>query len=142
MAFGQPVNTTYRFDLAQRILSLDCDFLSCLPGSLRYSREFMARRQVTENNKEMNRLYVVETTPSNTGAMRRPHVEVKPSELEGIIAKQSRRCDSAIKTPQTGNSANLAVDRPSFAICNNTRREHRHRRRQPAAASFTRLRTR
>src|SRR4030095_3123629 len=28
MAFGQPVNTTYRFDLAERVLSLDCDFLS------------------------------------------------------------------------------------------------------------------
>src|SRR5215510_6813067 len=28
MALGQPVNTTYRFDQAQRILSLDCDFLS------------------------------------------------------------------------------------------------------------------
>ena len=29
----------------------------------------MARRRVTETNREMNRLYVVETTPSNTGAM-------------------------------------------------------------------------
>ena len=27
MAFGQPVNTTYKFDLAQRVLSLDADFL-------------------------------------------------------------------------------------------------------------------
>ena len=70
MAFGQPVNTTYRFDLAQRILSLDCDFLApTFPGYLRYSREFIARRRMTESNSEMNRLYVVETTPSNTGAM-------------------------------------------------------------------------
>src|SRR5262245_46844758 len=59
-AFGQPVNTIYRFDLAQRILSLDCDFLSpTFLGFVRYSREFMARRRVTENNREMNRLYVV-----------------------------------------------------------------------------------
>jgi molybdopterin-containing oxidoreductase family iron-sulfur binding subunit len=36
MAFGQPVNTTYRFDLAQRVLSLDADFLSpTIPGYLR-----------------------------------------------------------------------------------------------------------
>jgi MoCo/4Fe-4S cofactor protein with predicted Tat translocation signal len=86
-AFGQPVNTTYRFDLAQRILSLDCDFLSpTFPGYLRYSREFIARRRVTETNREMNRLYVVETTPSNTGAMADHAWEVKPSELE-VIAK-------------------------------------------------------
>ncbi|HXS01916.1 MAG TPA: TAT-variant-translocated molybdopterin oxidoreductase, partial [Pyrinomonadaceae bacterium] len=85
MAFGQPVNTTYRFDLAQRVLSLDCDFLSpTFSGYLRYSRDFMARRRITETNKEMNRLYVVETTPSNTGAMGDHTWEVKPSEFEAI----------------------------------------------------------
>jgi MoCo/4Fe-4S cofactor protein with predicted Tat translocation signal len=82
MAFGQPVNTTYRFDLAQRVLSLDNDFLSCLPGSLRYARDFMARRRVLESNKEMNRLYVVETTPSNTGAAADHGWRVKPSAFE------------------------------------------------------------
>jgi len=85
MAFGQPVNTTYRFDLAQRILSLDCDFLSpTFTGYLRYSREFMARRRITETNRDMNRLYVVETTPSNTGAVADHSWEVKPSEFEAI----------------------------------------------------------
>ncbi len=85
MALGQPVNTTYRFDLAQRILSLDCDFLSpTFTGHLRYSREYISRRQVTENNRDMNRLYVVETTPSNTGAMADHAWEVKPSEFEAI----------------------------------------------------------
>jgi MoCo/4Fe-4S cofactor protein with predicted Tat translocation signal len=84
-AFGQPVNTTYRFDLAKRILSLDCDFLSpTFPGYLRYSREFIAGRKITENNREMNRLYVVETTPSNTGAIADHTWEVKPSELEAV----------------------------------------------------------
>ena len=84
-AFGQPVNITYKFDQAARILSLDCDFLSpSFPGHLRYSREFIARRRITDTNKEMNRLYVVETTPSNTGAMADHTWEVKPSEFEGI----------------------------------------------------------
>jgi molybdopterin-containing oxidoreductase family iron-sulfur binding subunit len=86
MAFGQPVNTTYRFDLAQRVLSLDCDFLApTFPGYLRYSRDFMARRRITETNKEMNRLYVVETTPSNTGAIADHTWEVKPSEFEAVV---------------------------------------------------------
>src|ERR1044072_4906782 len=85
MALGQPVNTTYRFDLAQRILSLDCDFLApTFPGYLRYSRDFMARRRITETNKKMNRLYVVETTPSNTGAIADHAWEVKPSEFEAV----------------------------------------------------------
>ena len=84
MAFGEPVNTTYRFDLAERILSLDNDFLSCGPGSLRYARDFSARRRVTESNKEMNRLYVIETTPTNTGAKADHRWSVKPSEFEEI----------------------------------------------------------
>ena len=57
MAFGQPVNTTYRFDLAQRVLSIDADFLSAMPGTLRYARDFFARRRITETNREMNRLF-------------------------------------------------------------------------------------
>jgi len=84
-AFGQPVNTTYRFDLAQRVLSLDCDFLSpAFPGYVRYSREFIARRRITETNREMNRLYVVETTPSNTGAIADHTWTITPSQIDTI----------------------------------------------------------
>jgi len=94
MAFGQPVNTTYRFDLAQRVLSIDCDFLAAMPGTLRYARDFYARRRVTENNREMNRLYVIEPTPSNTGACADHAWAVKPSEIEGLVrelAAESRQ---------------------------------------------------
>ena len=84
LALGQPVNTIYKFDLAERVLSLDCDFLSAFPGYLRYARDFMTRRRVTESNKDMNRLYVIETTPSNTGAKADHTWIVKPSEFEQI----------------------------------------------------------
>jgi molybdopterin-containing oxidoreductase family iron-sulfur binding subunit len=83
-ALGQPVNTTYRFDLAQRVLSIDCDFLSAMPGTLRYARDFFGRRRVTETNREMNRLYVIEPTPSNTGACADHAWTVKPSEIEAL----------------------------------------------------------
>ncbi len=94
MAFGQPVNTTYRFDLAQRVLSIDADFLSAMPGTLRYAREFYARRRVTETNRDMNRLYVIEPTPSNTGACADHAWTVKPSEIEALVrelATESRQ---------------------------------------------------
>ncbi|HEX5966265.1 MAG TPA: TAT-variant-translocated molybdopterin oxidoreductase [Pyrinomonadaceae bacterium] len=89
MAFGQPVNTTYRFDLAQRVLSLDSDFLSAMPGTLRYAREFFARRRVSEANREMNRLYVIESTPSNTGAVADHAWTVMPSQVEDIARELS-----------------------------------------------------
>ncbi|HKQ52701.1 MAG TPA: TAT-variant-translocated molybdopterin oxidoreductase, partial [Pyrinomonadaceae bacterium] len=68
-AFGEPVNTVYRFDQAERILAIDSDFLNCGPGNLRHARDFAAKRRVTEERKEMNRLYAIESTPTNTGAM-------------------------------------------------------------------------
>src|SRR6185503_14436516 len=89
MAFGQPVNTTYRFDLAQRVLSLDSDFLSAMPGTLRYAREFFARRRVSEANREMNRLYVIESTPSNTGAVADHTWTVPPTQVETIARELS-----------------------------------------------------
>ena len=67
LAFGQPVETRYDFSKADVILSLDADFLYAgFPGSTRYTRDFAKRRN--PENGEMSRLYVVESTPSSTGA--------------------------------------------------------------------------
>ncbi|MGI9167598.1 MAG: TAT-variant-translocated molybdopterin oxidoreductase, partial [Pyrinomonadaceae bacterium] len=90
-ALGQPVNTIYHFDQAQRILSLDADFLSGAPGTLRYARDFAARRRVTEGKHEMSRLYVVETTPTTTGASADHRWAVRPSEMEGFVSQLAAR---------------------------------------------------
>src|SRR4029078_9083364 len=82
MAFGQPVNIVLYFSKADRILSLDADFLAALPGTLRYARDFAARRRVSEGQQEINRLYVIETTPTPTGAKADHRWSVKPSALE------------------------------------------------------------
>jgi molybdopterin-containing oxidoreductase family iron-sulfur binding subunit len=65
LAFGEPVETRYDLSKADVIVSLDADFLYAgFPGSARYTRDFAARRNPDAN---MNRLYVVESTPSSTG---------------------------------------------------------------------------
>ncbi len=83
-AFGQPVNTIYSFDKADRVLSLDADFLSGFPGTLKYVHDYTARRQMTEGGKEMNRLYVIETTPSTTGAKADHAWTIAPSQLQAV----------------------------------------------------------
>jgi molybdopterin-containing oxidoreductase family iron-sulfur binding subunit len=45
LAFGQDVHTYYRLDPADVLLSLDGDFLASGPGSVRYARDFAARRR-------------------------------------------------------------------------------------------------
>jgi MoCo/4Fe-4S cofactor protein with predicted Tat translocation signal len=82
-ALGQPVNTIYSFDKADRILALDADFLSGAPGTIKYVRDYTSRRHA-EGGKEMNRLYVVESTPTTTGAKADHSWTVRPSELEGV----------------------------------------------------------
>jgi MoCo/4Fe-4S cofactor protein with predicted Tat translocation signal len=69
LAFGRPVNTVYRFDKADVIVSLDSDFLSSGPGHVRYAREFSSRRAMQGPSSQLNRLYVVESMPTSTGAM-------------------------------------------------------------------------
>ena len=85
MAFGQPVNTIYDFSKADRILSLGSDFLSAMPGSLRYARDYAAKRRINGEKSEMNRLYVVECTPTITGANADHRFSFKPTEIEVLI---------------------------------------------------------
>jgi MoCo/4Fe-4S cofactor protein with predicted Tat translocation signal len=74
LAFGRYVNTVYRVEKAEIILSLDSDFLASGPGHVRYMKEFYRRRKLDQfaladrAGGEMNRLYVVEPTPSVTGS--------------------------------------------------------------------------
>jgi molybdopterin-containing oxidoreductase family iron-sulfur binding subunit len=84
LAFGQYANTVYRFDKADVVLSLDSDFLACGSASLRYARDFAAKRRLTEGKKEMNRLYVVESTVTNTGSVADQRLAMRPSEVDGF----------------------------------------------------------
>ncbi|HMQ30556.1 MAG TPA: TAT-variant-translocated molybdopterin oxidoreductase [Chloroflexaceae bacterium] len=68
LAFGQDVSTRYDFANARVVLALDADFLAPGPGFIPYARAFADGRRVTKDSEAMNRLYVVEATPSTTGA--------------------------------------------------------------------------
>jgi molybdopterin-containing oxidoreductase family iron-sulfur binding subunit len=98
MAFGQDVHTTYDFSKADRILSLGADFLNGWPGNLRYARDYAAKRRegaesgtgvspvnhAQDARATMSRLYVIESTPTITGANADHRWSVKPSEMEAI----------------------------------------------------------
>jgi MoCo/4Fe-4S cofactor protein with predicted Tat translocation signal len=84
LAFGTNVATRYDLEKANVVVSLDADFLCTGPGSLRYTRDFTARRKVRGTRHEMNRLYVVESTPSNTGAMADHRLPLRAVEIEAF----------------------------------------------------------
>ncbi|MBS1912211.1 MAG: TAT-variant-translocated molybdopterin oxidoreductase [Bacteroidetes bacterium] len=82
MAFGQYVETTYRFDKAEVIFSIDADFLLTMPGSVRYSRDFSTMRRTAGEVKGMNRLYALESSPSVTGAVADHRAALAPAAVE------------------------------------------------------------
>ena len=84
LAFGEYVNTVYRFDRADVILSLDADFLCSGPGNIHYARDFADKRRVVDGHSEMNRLYAVESVLSTTGAMADHRWPMRSCEVEGF----------------------------------------------------------
>lgn len=65
--FGRPLQPVYKLDQADVVVSLDADFLASGAGHLKYARDFAKKRQIHEGGKTMNRLYVIESSPSATG---------------------------------------------------------------------------
>jgi Fe-S-cluster-containing dehydrogenase component len=85
-AFGQPVNTYYQLADADVILSLDSDFLCTGPASVRYAADFAARRRVRGSQTSMNRLYVVESSATPTGAKADHHLPLRAADVESFAA--------------------------------------------------------
>ena len=95
LAFGQPVETRYDFSKADVIVSLDADFLYAgFPGNTKYIRDFAKRRNPDDPNEiladriggssrsNMNRLYVIESTPTSTGAKADHRVGIRADQIE------------------------------------------------------------
>jgi MoCo/4Fe-4S cofactor protein with predicted Tat translocation signal len=104
-AFGRPVNTIYRFDRADRILSLDADFLLAGAASVRYNRDYANKRRVRTRASEvgattqpmgatthphrqtsvpMSRMYAVQSTPTITATMADHRLTMSADQVEGF----------------------------------------------------------
>jgi Fe-S-cluster-containing dehydrogenase component/anaerobic selenocysteine-containing dehydrogenase len=81
IAFGAKLAVRYRFDKADRILALDCDFLGHGPDAVANSRAFAAKRAANP----MNRLYVVESTYSVTGTIADHRLKLASSQVGGFL---------------------------------------------------------
>jgi MoCo/4Fe-4S cofactor protein with predicted Tat translocation signal len=106
LAFGQPVETRYDFSKADVIVSLDADFLYAgFPGNVRYIRDFAKRRDPDGN---MNRLYVIESTPTTTGAKADHRWPLRSGEIERFAH------DLSSHIPVNPPSGGEAGDFPGF----------------------------
>ena len=103
LAFGQIYDPIYHFDIAEVVLSLDCDFLFSEPGHLRYSHDFMARHQPISTNGTMSRLYMLEGSATLTGSVADHRLAIKPSQVEAFAQALASRLGVAGVTAPAGS---------------------------------------
>jgi MoCo/4Fe-4S cofactor protein with predicted Tat translocation signal len=105
-AFGQDLSYHYDFAKADVVLSLDDDFLACRPGQLRSVADFMSRRRIrtTANDgkqPQMNRLYVVESAVTNTGAKADHRLALPVGQIEEIARLVATKLGLAVGESQS-----------------------------------------
>jgi MoCo/4Fe-4S cofactor protein with predicted Tat translocation signal len=83
-AFGEYVDAQYAFEKATVILSLDADFLCTGAAGLKHARAFASRRRVESDRAQANRLYAVESTPTNTGSRADHRLPLRATEIEAF----------------------------------------------------------
>jgi MoCo/4Fe-4S cofactor protein with predicted Tat translocation signal len=82
LAFDEYVDAQYAIERADVILSLDADFLCVGAGGLRHARAFASRRRIEGDQAQINRLYVLESSPTNTGTKADHRLSLRASEIE------------------------------------------------------------
>ena len=86
VAFGEYVDPKYSIEKADVILSLDADFLCTGNGALTHSRAYASRRRLEGDRAQRNRLYSVESSPSNTGTKADHRLLLRASDI-GAFAR-------------------------------------------------------
>ncbi len=110
-ALGDYYDTQYRLQDADVILSLDADFLGgiAFPGFLPMAAAY-AERHRFEAGKPMNRMYVVETTPTVTGFKAEHRLSLKPSEVDALAAALAGGNAPALSDPAAQKFLTAVLD--------------------------------
>jgi molybdopterin-containing oxidoreductase family iron-sulfur binding subunit len=107
LAFGRPLDPLYRMDEAKVVLALDADLFGTMPGSLAHARVFTAPRRLGAG-VDANRLYVLEPTPTLTGAYADARLARAPHEIEAALMRIAARLGVGV---DPGRAADPVLDR-------------------------------
>ena len=105
----------YHFDKAAVVVALDADFLCVGPGTVRYQKDFAAARRVTDEHKAMNRLYVIESTPTLTGTKADHRLTLAASDIEAFARELAGHFGAGVAAAPAAASGEGAADRGRFA---------------------------
>ena len=119
LAFGRTVNTVYVPGKANVILSLDSDFLAHGPGHIAYAKQYARRRKLDSPNDTLNRLYVVEPTPTVTGSSADHRLPMRAGDVELFARALAGKLGLSSTVPLSGESANWLE-----AVAKDLQKEH------------------
>jgi molybdopterin-containing oxidoreductase family iron-sulfur binding subunit len=123
--FEQPVRPLYALDKARCVLSLDADFLGSEPGKIGNARAFARSRKVkgVEDAHQMSRLYVAESSFSQTGTMADHRLRLSVSHMNAFAARLTAQVlrqlgkDAGYASVLENASTGLTVDAKWIAEC-------------------------
>ncbi len=114
-AFGKSVKPVFRYDVADTILSLDCDFIGGEEDAHNHIRRFTSKRKVEKPEDKMSRLYAVESLFTLTGMNADHRMRVAASAVLPVAAGIA--AELGVNVGSLGSSSNVALDRKWIAEC-------------------------
>jgi MoCo/4Fe-4S cofactor protein with predicted Tat translocation signal len=106
----QPLTPDTDFGKYDLIVSVGSDFLIDQPASLRFTRQFAARRRVQGGKIAPNRLYVLESTPTLTGAMADHRLSAPPDRIAAVLRRIGGAPAEPLDAREETFASNLAAD--------------------------------
>jgi len=109
LAYGRSLEALARVDQVDVLFAVDGELICDGPGSLRYAREFAARRNPTRTSA-MSRVYALESTPTLLGSVADHRFIAAPSEIDSIL----RGLASALLPDRAPSSDSVRGSMPSW----------------------------
>ncbi len=108
VVFGKAHNVHYHYDKADVVVSLDADFLGGDSKTPLAIKQFSKKRRVSKESDSMNRLYVVESQFSLTGAMADHRVRTRSADVDAFAGALARELGVVADLSVLGGAADKA----------------------------------
>lgn len=106
---GKNMIPTYRFDKADFVVGIGCDFLSGWLSPVEYARQYAEKRKVNKDNPSMSRHIQIESLMTMTGANADKRISLKPSELGlAVLQLYSKLTGASVASKSTSKDAVIA----------------------------------
>jgi molybdopterin-containing oxidoreductase family iron-sulfur binding subunit len=114
-AFGKSVKPLFRYDAADTILALDCDFIGGEEDAHNNIRNFTSKRKIENPGDKMNRLYAVESLFTLTGLNADHRLRIAASSVIQVAAAIAAELGINVGTLVSGSKVEL--DKKWIAEC-------------------------